>query len=54
MKTIQTVQAMSMVEEKIQREMIALAAQRVKPATPLTPERVFDFRFAQKVSESMR
>jgi len=42
------------VDEKIQREMIATAAQRVKPKEPVPPERVFDFSFAQKVSESLR
>lgn len=42
------------VDEKIQREMIAVAAQRVKTAEPVPPERVFDFSFAQKVSESLR
>ena len=42
------------VDEKLQREMIAVAAQRVKGAQPLPPERVFDFSLAQKVSESFR
>jgi hypothetical protein len=42
-----------LVDEKLQREMIMTAAQRVK-ATPLPPERVFDFSFARKVSESLR
>jgi NitT/TauT family transport system substrate-binding protein len=42
------------VDEKLQREMIAVAAQRIKGAHPLPPERVFDFSFAQKVSEIMR
>jgi ABC-type nitrate/sulfonate/bicarbonate transport system substrate-binding protein len=42
------------VDEKLQREMIAVAAQRVKGAQPVPPERVFDFSFAQKVSEAMR
>lgn len=42
------------VDEKLQREMIAVAAQRIKPAAPVPPERVFDFTFAQKVSESLR
>jgi len=41
------------VDEKLQREMIASAAQRVK-ATPPTPERVFDFSFARKVSASVQ
>jgi ABC-type nitrate/sulfonate/bicarbonate transport system substrate-binding protein len=42
------------VDEKLQREMITVAAQRVKGAQPLPPERVFDFTFAQKVSEALR
>jgi len=42
------------VEEKLQREMIAVAAQRVKPKELPPPERVFDFSFAQKVAESMK
>ena len=42
------------VDEKLQREMIAVAAQRVKPPQPVAPERVFDFSFAHKVSESLR
>ena len=36
------------VDEKLQREMISVAAQRVKPAQPVPPERVFDFSLAQK------
>jgi NitT/TauT family transport system substrate-binding protein len=42
------------VDEKLQREMITVAAQRVKPAQPVPPERVFDFSFAQKVADSLR
>jgi len=42
------------VDEKLQREMIAVAAQRVKPKELAAPERVFDFTFAQKVGDSMR
>ena len=42
------------VDEKLRREMISVAAQRVKPAQPVPPERVFDFSLAQKVSESFR
>jgi hypothetical protein len=42
------------VDEKLQREMISVAAQRVKPAQPVPAERVFDFSLAQKVSESFR
>lgn len=42
------------VDEKIQREMIAVAAQRIKPPPTVAPERVFDFSFAQKVNEALR
>ena len=42
------------VDEKLQREMIAEAAQRIKPAQPVTPERVFDFSFARKAGEALR
>ena len=42
------------VDEKVQREMIAVAAQRVKPKELPPPERVFDFSFAQKVSDSLK
>jgi ABC-type nitrate/sulfonate/bicarbonate transport system substrate-binding protein len=42
------------VDEKLQREMITVAAQRVKGAQPVPPERVFDFTVAQKVSETLR
>lgn len=42
------------VDEKLQREMIAVAAQRIKGAQPVPPERVFDFSFTQKVSEALR
>jgi NitT/TauT family transport system substrate-binding protein len=42
------------VDEKLQREMIATAAQRVKPKDPVPPERVFDFTFAQKVADGMK
>ncbi len=42
------------VDEKLQREMIATAAQRVKPKDPVPPERVFDFTFAQKVADSIK
>jgi capsule polysaccharide export protein KpsE/RkpR len=42
------------VDEKLQREMIALASQRIKPAQPVSPERVFDFSFVQKVGESLK
>jgi hypothetical protein len=42
-----------LVDEKLQREMITAAAQRVKAAPP-TSERVFDFSFARKVSASVQ
>ena len=42
------------VEEKLQREMISDASQRIKPQQPVTPERVFDFSFAHRVSEALR
>lgn len=41
------------VDEKLQREMTSAAAMRVK-ASPPTPERVFDFSFARKVSASLQ
>jgi hypothetical protein len=34
--------------------MIAVAAQRVKLPQPVAPERVFDFSFARKASETLR
>ena len=42
------------VDEELQREMIADAAQRIKPSQTVPPERVFDFSFARKVSETLR
>ena len=42
------------VDEKLQREMITVAAQRVKPKEIPPPERVFDFSFAQKVSDAIK
>ena len=42
------------VDEKLQREMIATAAQRIKPKELPPPERVFDFSFAQKVAETLK
>jgi hypothetical protein len=41
------------VDEKLQREMITAAAQRVKAAPPAL-ERVFDFSFARKVSATLQ
>jgi hypothetical protein len=45
---------MPMVDEKLQREMIATAAQRIKPKEAVPPERVFDFSFVQKLGESTK
>jgi ABC-type nitrate/sulfonate/bicarbonate transport system substrate-binding protein len=42
------------VEEKLQREMINVAAQRLKPPPAVIPERVFDFSFARKAGETLR
>jgi ABC-type nitrate/sulfonate/bicarbonate transport system substrate-binding protein len=42
------------VDEKLQREMITVAAQRVKSLPQLAPERIFDFSFARKASEGLR
>jgi NitT/TauT family transport system substrate-binding protein len=42
------------VDDKLQREMIAVAAQRIKPKELAPPERVFDFSHAQKVAETLR
>ena len=42
------------VDEKLQREMIAVAAQRIKPQHSVTSESVFDFSFARKAAESLR
>ena len=43
------------VDDKLQREMITVAAQRIKPMPAVPPpERVFDFSFARKVGEALR
>jgi NitT/TauT family transport system substrate-binding protein len=42
------------VDDKVQREMIATAAQRIKPKEPVPPEKVFDFSFIQKVREALK
>lgn len=42
------------VDEKLQREMIAVAAQRIKPPPQIAPERVFDFSFARRASEGIK
>jgi NitT/TauT family transport system substrate-binding protein len=43
-----------MVDENIQRQMIADASARVKPAQPVLPEQVFDFSVVRKVLETLR
>jgi hypothetical protein len=52
--TVQLYLSTHTVDETLQREMIAIASQRVKPAQPVPPERVFDFSFVQKVTETLR
>jgi ABC-type nitrate/sulfonate/bicarbonate transport system substrate-binding protein len=47
--TLQLYLSSHTVDETLQREMIVIASQRVKPAQPVPPERVFDFSFTQKV-----
>ena len=42
------------VSEEIQRQMIADASQRVKPKQPVSPEQVFDFSVAKKISASLK
>jgi NitT/TauT family transport system substrate-binding protein len=42
------------VDDKVQLEMISDASRRIKPPQPVTAERVFDFSFARKVSETLR
>jgi NitT/TauT family transport system substrate-binding protein len=51
---VQLYLASGMVDEKVQREMIATAAERIKPKDPVPPERVFDFSFIQKVRDSVK
>ena len=43
-----------MVDEDVQRQMIADASVRVKPAQPVTPDQVFDFSIVRKVNETLR
>ncbi len=42
------------VDESVQRQMIADASVRIKPAHPISPERVFDFSIVRKVSETLK
>jgi NitT/TauT family transport system substrate-binding protein len=43
-----------LVDENIQRQMIADASVRIKPAQPVLPEQVFDFSVVRKVGETLR
>jgi NitT/TauT family transport system substrate-binding protein len=43
-----------LVGEEIQREMIADASMRVRPAQPVLPQQVFDFSIVRKVGETLR
>jgi len=51
---LQSYSFIGIVDEKLQREMIATAAQRVKPPPQIAPERVFDFTWARKAGEGLR
>lgn len=42
------------VDEKLQREMIHTAAQRIKPPPQIAPERIFDFTLARKAGEGLK
>jgi NitT/TauT family transport system substrate-binding protein len=42
------------IDEKLQREMITVAAQRIKPPPQVSPERIFDFNFARRAGEDLR
>ena len=42
------------VSEEIQRQMIADASLRVKPAQPVAPEQVFDFSIVRKVTATLK
>ncbi len=42
------------VSEEIQKQMIADAAARIKPAHPVTPEQAFDFTIARKVAATLK
>ena len=43
-----------LVNEEVQRQMIADASVRVKPKQPMLPEHVFDFSFVRRVSETLK
>ena len=42
------------VSEEVQRQMIADASMRVKPAQPVLPDQVFDFSIVRKVSATLK
>jgi ABC-type nitrate/sulfonate/bicarbonate transport system substrate-binding protein len=42
------------VSDEIQRQMIADASSRIKPAHPVLPEQAFDFSIARKVSATLK
>ena len=42
------------VNEDIQRQMIADASARIKPAHPVLPEQVFDFSFTRKIAAALK
>jgi len=42
------------VSEEIQRQMIADASARIKPAHPVLPEQAFDFSIARKISTTLK
>jgi len=42
------------VDESVQKQMIADASVRIKPAHPVVPEQVFDFSIVRKVAETLR
>ena len=43
-----------LVNEEVQRQMIADASVRVKPKQPVLPEQVFDFSFVRRISETLK
>ena len=43
-----------LVNEEVQRQMIADASVRIKPKQPVLPEQVFDFSIVRKVSETLK
>ena len=51
---VQGYATLGIVDDKLQREMITVAAQRIKTPQAIPPERVFDFSFARKAGETLR